>query len=134
MDLLSLPPCTVLLQQSAAGCWTDEWRSISGYQQCQHCQGYRTFERATPHLEAHQNFPSALSHLLTKGSYLGPGLHGTTPSGTSSYFSVDIGLIHIAVISNAEEHDDRSPEELAWLAKDLETANNRRKDVPWIIV
>eukprot|EP01046_Picozoa_sp_COSAG06_P043759 COSAG06_NODE_5784_length_3275_cov_5.074985_2_plen_198_part_00 len=39
----------------------------------------------------------ALSRLLAKGSYLAPGLHGTTPSGTSSYFSVDIGLIHITV-------------------------------------
>ena len=39
----------------------------------------------------------APSHLFTKGSYLAPGLHGTTPSGTSSYFSVDIGLIHITV-------------------------------------
>ena len=77
---------------------------------------------------------SALSHLLTKGSYLAPGLHGTTPSGTSSYFSVDIGLIHITVISNAIEHNDRSPAELAWLTKDLEAANKRRKEVPWIIV
>ena len=71
---------------------------------------------------------------VTKGAYLAPGLHGTTPSGTSSYFSVDIGLIHITVISNAIEHNDRSPEELAWLTKDLEAANLRRKEVPWIIV
>jgi hypothetical protein len=75
---------------------------------------------------------TALSHFLTKGSYLAPGLHGTTPSGTSSYFSVDIGLIHITVLSNAI--DARSPEEIDWLTRDLEAANKRRKEVPWIIV
>ena len=28
---------------------------------------------------------TALAHMLTKGSFLAPGLHGTTPSGTSAY-------------------------------------------------
>eukprot|EP01051_Picozoa_sp_SAG22_P015446 SAG22_NODE_2018_length_3130_cov_2.890135_2_plen_139_part_00 len=39
---------------------------------------------------------SALGHVLTKGTFLGAGLHGTTPSGTSNYFSVDVGQVHIA--------------------------------------
>jgi|EP01049_Picozoa_sp_SAG25_P010239 hypothetical protein len=75
---------------------------------------------ANPLTSSGSTATTALSHLITKGSYLAPGLHGTTPSGTSSYFSVDVGLIHIAVISNAVEHDDRSPEEIAWLTRDLE--------------
>ena len=73
---------------------------------------------------------SALGHLLTKGSYLGQGLHGTTPSGTSNYFSVNIGLIHIAALST--QHPNGT--ELEWLTKDLEAANKNRKAVPWIIV
>ena len=34
---------------------------------------------------------SALGHLLTKGLYLAPAAHGSAPSGTSRYYSVDIG-------------------------------------------
>ena len=30
---------------------------------------------------------TALGHVLSKGTFLGAGLHGTTPSGTSAYFS-----------------------------------------------
>jgi hypothetical protein len=31
------------------------------------------------------------SNASTTGTFLGAGLHGTTPSGTSAYFSVDVG-------------------------------------------
>ena len=50
---------------------------------------------------------------------------GTTPSGTSAYFSIDIGMIHITALST------KSPTgtELAWLTKDLEAANKNRKAV-----
>jgi hypothetical protein len=73
---------------------------------------------------------SGLGHLLTKGTYLAPGLHGTTPSGSSAYFSVDVGLIHITALSTQKPTGD----ELAWLTKDLEAANKNRQHVPWIIV
>ena len=49
---------------------------------------------------------SALSHMLTKGTYLAPGLHGTTPSGTSAFFSVDVGLIHITALSTQNPTGD----------------------------
>ena len=73
---------------------------------------------------------SALGHLLAKGSFLAQGYHGTTPSGTSEYFSVDVGLIHIAAMSTKTP----SGKELEWLTKDLEAANQNRAKVPWIIV
>jgi len=38
---------------------------------------------------------TALGSLLTKGTYYGVGSHGASPSGTSRYNSVDIGLFHI---------------------------------------
>ena len=74
---------------------------------------------------------SALGHVLTKGTFLGAGLHGTTPSGTSAYFSVDVGLFHIAALSTQNPTGD----ELAWLEADLAaaTAPEQRKKVPWII-
>ena len=37
-----------------------------------------------------------LGDLLTKATLLGPGFHSRVPSNTSRYFSVDIGLVHIA--------------------------------------
>jgi hypothetical protein len=49
---------------------------------------------------------SGLGHLLTKGTYLAPGLHGTTPSGSSAYFSVDVGLIHITALSTQNPQGD----------------------------
>lgn len=63
--------------------------------------------------------------MITKGSFLAQGIHGTTPSGTSAYFSVDIGLIHIAALSTKAPEGD----ELEWLTRDLENANNNRKNV-----
>lgn len=78
----------------------------------------------------------ALSLLLAKGAYLAPGLHGITPSGHVVVLSRRhwADPPHLAVISNALEHDDRSDAELAWLEKELEAANSRRTEVPWIIV
>ena len=73
---------------------------------------------------------TALGHVLTKGTFLGAGLHGTTPSGTSAYFSVDVGQVHIAAMSTITPAGD----ELAWLEKDLAAADANRKNVPWIIV
>ena len=52
---------------------------------------------ANPLANSTSTSTSALGHVLTKGTYLGAGLHGTTPSGTSNYFSVDVGMVHIAV-------------------------------------
>ena len=80
---------------------------------------------------------SALGHLLTKGTYLAPGIHGTTPSGSSAYFSVDVGLVHIAALSTKTPNGtagSHTRHELAWLTADLEAANKNRKNVPWIIV
>ena len=53
-------------------------------------------------------------------------MKGRNRSGTSAYFSVDVGLIHIAALSKA------SPigAELDWLTKDLEAANANRGNVP----
>ena len=48
---------------------------------------------ANPLLGSTSTATSALGHILTKGTFLGAGLHGTTPSGTSNYFSVDVGLV-----------------------------------------
>ena len=73
---------------------------------------------------------SALGHVLSKGTMLGAGLHGTTPSGTSNYFSVDIGLVHIAALSTISPGKD----ELAWLEQDLAAANANRAKVPWVMV
>ena len=73
---------------------------------------------------------SALGHLLTKGTFLAAGIHGTTPSGSSGHFSVDIGSIHIAALSTHSPVDT----ELAWLEADLAAAAANRKAVPWIIV
>ena len=62
---------------------------------------------------------------ITKGNLLGAGMHGTTPSGTSDYYSVDVGLLHIAALSTIPP----SGAELAWLNKDLAAANANRAKV-----
>ena len=72
----------------------------------------------------------ALTHMLSKGSFLGASWHGTTPSGSSAYFSVDIGLMHITALSTQKP----SGKELAWLEKDLAAADANRASVPWMLV
>ena len=67
---------------------------------------------------------------MTKLGLGASGIHGTTPSGSSAHFSVDIGSIHIAALSTHSPQDA----ELAWLEADLAAAAANRKAVPWIIV
>ena len=79
---------------------------------------------------------SALGHLLTKGLRLGAGAHGSSaagarPSGTSRYFSVDIGLIHVVGLDLNDVH---LPGQLEWLEADLAAAHANRAAVPWLVV
>eukprot|EP00756_Hemistasia_phaeocysticola_P033397 Hpha_TRINITY_DN16462_c5_g9::TRINITY_DN16462_c5_g9_i1::g.161961::m.161961 len=82
---------------------------------------------------------TALGYQLSSGNHHAAGVHGTTPSGTSRYFSVDLGLIHfVALDLNMYNGVDDCGEpcrqsQLAWLAKDLEAANQNRAAVPWIV-
>ena len=91
---------------------------------------------------------TALGSFLTKGSYYGVGSHGSKPSGTSRYNSVDIGLFHIVGL-------DLDPGKIGtasgqwslwnnsvgpagaqgkWLEQDLAAADANRANVPWVIV
>ena len=99
---------------------------------------------------------TALGHLLSKGTLFGAstgvldsGDHGngnattagndSAPSGTSRYFSVDIGLVHMVGLDlNAPETTPRTigldGKQLAWLAQDLAAADANRANVPWVVV
>lgn len=82
---------------------------------------------------------TALGAVLSTGNHHAAGLHGTTPSGTSRYFSVDLGLIHfVALDMNMYNAVDNCGElcrqsQLKWLRRDLEAAQANRKAVPWIV-
>lgn len=76
---------------------------------------------------------SALGHLLTKGSLLGAGVHGSKPSGTSQWYSVDLGLIHLVAL-DLDPLLHLAAEQQAWLEQDLAAAAANRATVPWIIV
>ena len=41
---------------------------------------------------------SALGALLSRGTHHAAGLHGSTPSNTSRFFSVDFGLVHLIAL------------------------------------
>jgi hypothetical protein len=82
---------------------------------------------------------TALGHLLSKGTLFGASSHGARPSGTSRYFSVDIGLIHLVGLDlNAPETSPRTigldAGQLAWLEQDLAAAQANRPTVPWVVV
>jgi hypothetical protein len=85
---------------------------------------------------------SALGHLLTKGSLLGAGVHGSQPSGTSQWYSVDLGLIHLVGLDLDPLLDSTKgagaiplgAEQRTWLEQDLIAAAANRAAVPWIIV
>lgn len=83
---------------------------------------------------------SSLGHLLTKATAFSAGSHGASPSRTSQWASVDIGLIHFAVL----DMDPGPPAvfaatgpgnaQAAWLEADLKKAVANRENVPWIVV
>jgi len=71
---------------------------------------------------------SALGELLTRATYLGTGIHAEIPSNTSRYFSIDVGLVHIAGL----DLNQLDLGQLAWLESDLKAVD--RSITPWIIV
>ena len=71
---------------------------------------------------------SALGELLTRATFLGSGIHAEIPSNTSRYFSIDVGLVHIAGL----DLNNLDLGQLAWLEKDLKAVD--RSKTPWIIV
>ncbi len=71
---------------------------------------------------------SVLGDLLTKATLLGPGFHSRVPSNTSRYFSVDIGLVHIAGL----DLNNLDAVQLRWLDEDLYSVDREKQ--PWIIV
>ena len=81
-----------------------------------------------------------LGHLLTLGTMYGSGFHGSPPSGTSSYFSLDIGLVHITALNldqaGSESARAMMAKQMAWLEADLAAAAApaQRAKVPWIIL
>ena len=83
---------------------------------------------------------SALGYLLSAGNHHGAGLHGSTPSQTSRYFSVDVGQAHlIALDLNSFFGCDPCgmpcmKAQMEWLKKDLAAANKNREQVPWVLV
>lgn len=78
--------------------------------------------------------------MLSKGSLLGAGVHGSKPSGTSQWYSVDLGLIHIVGLDLDPTGEvpgqlpNWSGAQQAWLEQDLAAAAANRANVPWIIV
>eukprot|EP01062_Namystynia_karyoxenos_P002094 TRINITY_DN10726_c0_g1_i1.p1 TRINITY_DN10726_c0_g1~~TRINITY_DN10726_c0_g1_i1.p1 ORF type:complete len:561 (+),score=165.43 TRINITY_DN10726_c0_g1_i1:89-1771(+) len=79
--------------------------------------------------------------LIGIGSALGAGMHGGgragTPSRTSRFYSVDIGLVHFVsldlnVYYFSQEAQWRQPQ-LDWLKADLAAAAQNRDKVPWIV-
>ena len=78
---------------------------------------------------------TSLGHLLTRSSFYGGGSHGPTPSRTSQWFSIDLGLIHFVAL----DLDPGPPAvfsgvQAAWAAADLAAADANRANVPWIVV
>eukprot|EP00940_MAST-03C_sp_MAST-3C-sp2_P001556 g1556.t1 len=74
---------------------------------------------------------SALTELLSKTTLLGAVSHSGVPSGTSKYFSTNVGLIHFANIdlnSGIKETDAQ----YAWLVADLAAVD--RTITPWVFV
>jgi hypothetical protein len=71
---------------------------------------------------------SVLGELLTRATLLGSGIHASVPSNTSRFFSIDVGLIHLAGL-DLNRLDDK---QLKWLDEDLKSVD--RSVTPWLIV
>jgi len=92
-----------------------------------------------PQFGASSTATSALGYGLSAGNHHAAGVHAAVPSGTSRFYSVDVGLIHfIALDLNMYNAVDDCGEtcreaQLAWLEKDLASAQENRDKVPWIV-
>eukprot|EP00658_Telonema_sp_P-2_P032994 TRINITY_DN2430_c0_g1_i1.p1 TRINITY_DN2430_c0_g1~~TRINITY_DN2430_c0_g1_i1.p1 ORF type:complete len:654 (+),score=156.53 TRINITY_DN2430_c0_g1_i1:294-2255(+) len=82
---------------------------------------------------------SALGALLSRGLHHSAGLHGSTPSNTSRYFSADFGLIHLVALDlnmyfgTDDCGDPCKQAQMSWLQQDLAQANSNREAVPWVV-
>ena len=82
---------------------------------------------------------SALGALLSKAAFAGAGSQGPVPSGTSRWFSTDIGLVHLVALDlnlyfgTDSNNATLKQQQIDWLEKDLAAANENRDAVPWII-
>ena len=83
---------------------------------------------------------SPLSRLLATGNHHGAGTHGgSVPSGTSRWYAVDLGLVHLVALDlNMYNGVDTCgaacrAAQLQWLEKDLAAADANRAKVPWIV-
>eukprot|EP00658_Telonema_sp_P-2_P036281 TRINITY_DN2627_c0_g1_i2.p1 TRINITY_DN2627_c0_g1~~TRINITY_DN2627_c0_g1_i2.p1 ORF type:complete len:362 (-),score=81.73 TRINITY_DN2627_c0_g1_i2:331-1416(-) len=83
---------------------------------------------AAPFSTVDSTAETALADLLTKATLLGPGAHSGVPSHTSRWFSVDVGLIHIAALDLNQ--GTLGPEQTAWLEADLAAVD--RAITPWV--
>ena len=86
------------------------------------------------HLETHTS-KTPLNFFLAHATTLGAAAHGTVPSATSRFYSVDIGLVHIVVLDfNCYYFDTeavwRQPQ-IDWMEKDLMGVD--RSQTPWVI-
>ena len=87
----------------------------------------------------HSTATSALGYFLSTGNYHAAGKHSPQPSGSSRYFSSDIGMVHMVALDfnlyyGCDACGERCKEaQLAWFEKDLQAAVANRNAVPWII-
>jgi len=94
-------------------------------------QGGTVIETSTARTTA----TTSLGHLITRSSFYGAASHGTAPSRTSQWYSIDLGLIHFVIL----DLDPGPPAvfagaQSAWAAADLAAADANRASVPWIVV
>ena len=87
--------------------------------------------------EGESNAQSHIGALLGTGTHHAAGLHGTVPSNTSRYFSVNFGLVHLIGLSlNGYNGVDTctttcNKQQLEWLEADLKSID--RSKTPWVL-
>ena len=90
---------------------------------------------------------TALGHFMTRHNLYAQGTHGATPSGTSRWYSINIGNMHLVGLDLGQTGvgtgpgtlaetpgpwADREAKQIAWLKQDLAAVD--RKVTPWVMV
>lgn len=91
---------------------------------------------------------TAVGHFMTRHNLYSQGSHGATPSGTSRWYSVNIGSMHLVGLDlgqngqqvgpsnttgeNPKYWQEQQADQIAWLKKDLAAVD--RKVTPWVMV
>jgi hypothetical protein len=125
------------------------WRFVNQTWGEAYGQEERARDFVVPDEELSATTDTAIGHFMTRHNLYSQGSHGATPSGTSRWYSVNLGSMHLVGldlgqngqqvgpsnttgVGGPELWRERQAAQISWLKQDLAAVN--RSVTPWVMV